>query len=259
MRRKEELYWAQRAKARMILQGDDNTKFFHLLANGRYRKTRITQLEQEEGIIVGQRNLMEYVTKFYKHLFGEPETNQFSIEEDIRDDIPQVSAMENEVLTCHFSEEEIKNVVFQMESNKAPGPDGFPAEFYQYFWETIKSDLLALFEDFHKGNLQLHSLNFGIITLVPKTDAIKIQNYRPICLLNVSFKILTKVLTNRIALLANKIIRPSQTAFVPGRYILEGVVTLHETLHELHRKNKDGIILKLDFEKAYDKIRWPFL
>ena len=202
---------------------------------------------------------MEYVTKFYKHLFGEPETNHFSIEEDIRDDIPQVSAMENEVLTCHFSEEEIKNVVFQMESNKAPGPDGFPAEFYQYFWETIKSDLLALFEDFHKGNLQLHSLNFGIITLVPKTDAIKIQNYRPICLLNVSFKILTKVLTNRIVLLANKIIRPSQTAFVPGSYILEGVVTLHETLHELHRKNKDGIILKLDFEKAYDKIRWPFL
>jgi hypothetical protein len=167
--------------------------------------------------------------------------------------------MQNEVLTCHFSEEEIKNVVFQMESNKAPGPDGFPAEFYQYFWETIKSDLLALCEDFHKGNLQLHSLNFGIITLVPKTYAIKIQNYRPICLLNVSFKILTKVLTNRIALLANKIIRPSQTAFVPWRYILERVVTLHETLHELHRKNKDGIILKLDFEKAYDKIRWPFL
>lgn len=78
-------------------------------------------------------------------------------------------------------------------------------------------------------------------------------------MLNVSFKILTKVLTNRITLLANKIIRPSQTAFVPGRYILEGVVTLHETLHELHRKNKDGLILKLDFEKAYDKIRWPFL
>ncbi|KAL5677199.1 hypothetical protein ACJX0J_013330, partial [Zea mays] len=79
----------------MILQGDDNTKFFHLLANGRYRKTRITQLEQEEGII----------------------TNHFSIEEDIRDDIPQVSAMQNEVLTCHFSEEEIKNVVFQMDLN----------------------------------------------------------------------------------------------------------------------------------------------
>ncbi|KAL5682375.1 hypothetical protein ACJX0J_008760, partial [Zea mays] len=88
----------------MILQGDDNTKFFHLLANGRYRKTRIAQLEQEEGIIVGQRNLIEY-------------TNHFSIEEDIRDDIPQVSAMENEVLTCHFSEEEVKNVVFQMDLN----------------------------------------------------------------------------------------------------------------------------------------------
>jgi len=52
---------------------------------------------------------------------------------------------------------------------------------------------------------------------------------------------------------------PSQTAFIPGRYIMEGVVILHETIHELHRKKQDGVILKLDFEKAYDKLQWPFI
>src|SRR6266540_3980993 len=87
----------------------------------------------------------------------------------------------------------------------------------------------------------------------------KIQYYRPIYLLNVSFKIFTKVLNNHFMHVVDKVIRSSQTAFVPRHHIMEGVLVLHETLHELHRKKKNGVILKLDFEKAYDKVKWPFL
>ena len=124
-----------------------------------------------------------------------------------------------------------------MEHNKAPGPDGFPAEFYQVFWEVIKDDLLALFADFHNEDLNLFSLNFGIITLIPKVqEATKIQQYRPICILNVSFKIFTKVATNRLNNVAQTVVGPMQTAFLPGRNIMEGVVILHETIHELHTK-----------------------
>jgi hypothetical protein len=124
-----------------------------------------------------------------------------------------------------------------MEHNKAPGPDGFPAEFYQKFWEVIKEDLLKMFHNLHAGTLPLFSLNFGVITLIPKTqEANRIQQYRPICLLNVSFKIFTKVATLRMNSVADNIISPTQTAFMRGRNILEGVVTLHETVHELHRK-----------------------
>jgi hypothetical protein len=75
----------------------------------------------------------------------------------------------------------------------------------------------------------------------------------------VSFKIFTKVATNRVNRVAEKVIQPSQTAFVPGRYILEGVTILHETIHELHRKKLNGVIFKVDFEKAYDKVKWTFL
>jgi hypothetical protein len=147
-----------------------------------------------------------------------------------------------------------------MEHNKAPGPDGFPAEFYQKFWEVIKEDLLKMFHNLHAGTLPLFSLNFGVITLIPKTqEANRIQQYRPICLLNVSFKIFTKVATLRMNSVADNIISPTQTAFMRGRNILEGVVTLHETVHELHRKKQSGVIFKIDFEKAYDKVRWPFL
>jgi len=147
-----------------------------------------------------------------------------------------------------------------MDHNKAPGPDGFPAEFYQQFWDVIKGDLMQMFHDLHNGDLPLFSLNFGVITLLPKTqEASKIQQYRPICLLNVSFKIFTKVATICVNSVAYNIISPSQTAFMCGRNILEGVVILHETVHELHRKNQSGVIFKIDFEKAYDKVRWNFL
>jgi hypothetical protein len=63
---------------------------------------------------------------------------------------------------------------------------------------------------------------------------------------------------NRVAKVAHSVVRPTQTAFMPGRHILEGVVVLHETIHELHRKKMDGVLLKIDFEKAYDKVRWDF-
>ena len=146
------------------------------MANRRHRKTRIIQLEQDDGIIAGDDNLQTYITEFYKKLFGPHEHNNFSLDESLRDDIPQVSMAENELLTASFSEKEIREAIFQMENNKALGPDGFPTEFYKHFWEVIEPDLLALFDDFHCGRLPLHSLNFGIITLLPKkTDATKIQ------------------------------------------------------------------------------------
>ena len=141
-----------------------------------------------------------------------------------------------------------------MHPNKAPGPDGFPVEFYQQFWETIKDDLVQMFKDLSKGDLPLFSLNFGVITLIPKVqEANIIQQYRPICLLNVSYKIFTKVTTNRLGSVADKVVSPTQTAFINGRNILEGVVILHETIHELHRIKLSVVILKLDFAKAYDK------
>lgn len=211
------------------------------------------------GGIEGQQNLKEYITKFYKDLFGPPEDNHFSLN-NRRDDIPQVSQPENEFLMAPFTEKEIREAIFSMEHNKAPGPDGFPVEFYQHFWEVIKGDLINMFHDLHSGDLPLFSLNFGVISLLPKTrEANKIQQYRPICLLNVSFKIFTKVATGRINLVADHLISPTQTTFMRGQNILEGVVVLHETIHELHRKNLSGVIFKIDFEKTYDKVKWNFL
>ena len=95
--------------------------------------------------------------------------------------------------------------------------------------------------------------------LPKKVEAICIEQFMTICLLNVSFKIFTKVGTNRLTRIAHSVVQPTQTAFMPGRHILEGVAVLHENLHEIHTKTRDGVILKVDFEKVYDKVNWPFL
>ena len=100
-----------------------------------------------------------------------------------------------------------------------------------------------MFHELHSGDLSLLSLNFGVITLLPKTqDASKIQQYRTICLLNVSFKIFMKVTTVRFNSVAEHLISPMQTTFMQGRNILEGVVILYEIVHELHRKNQSRVI-----------------
>ena len=183
-----------------------------------------------------------------------------SLDESRVEDVPQLTVVENDVLTAPFTEKEVFDAVSQMETNKAPGPDGFPTEFYKKCWFIIKGDLLPLFHDLFAGQLHLFQLNFGTITLLPKkAEAVRIEQFRPICLLNVSFKIFTKVGTNRLSQIAHAVVQPTQTAFMPDRNILEGVVVLHETLHEIHTKKLDGVVFKVDFEKAYDKVKWPFL
>ena len=170
--------------------------------------------------------------------------------------MPQLSAADNDIRVAPFTEKEVFDAIAQLKNNKAPGPDGFPVEFYKKCWHIIKGDLLPMFHDLFSGQLQLFHLNFGTITLLPKkTDAVRIEQFRPICLLNVSFKIFTKVGTNRLTQIAHSVVQHSQTAFMPDRNILEGVVVLHETLHEIHSKKLDGVIFKVDFEKAYDKVK----
>ena len=94
---------------------------------------------------------------------------------------------------------------------------------------------MALFMDFHKQDLNLFGLNFGIIILFSKVqEATRIQQYRPICILNVIFKNFTKVITNRLNKVAQTVVSPMQTVFMPGRNIMEGVVILYETIHEMH-------------------------
>jgi hypothetical protein len=119
---------------------------------------------------------------------------------------------------------------------------------------------MDLFNDFHNGCMYIQRLNYGIITLLPKVkDAYKIQQYRPIYLLNCLYKWFTKVLTLRLDGVVGRIIHRNQSAFLGGRNIMTNILAMHEILHETKRRREIGVVLKLDFEKAYDKVHWGYL
>jgi len=156
------------------------------------------------------------------------------------DSLENISLEDNERLVKHFSEEEVKNTVMTMEINTAPGPDCLSIEFYQVCWEIVKNDIMKMFEDFIENKLDIERLNYGTITLLPKIkEANQIQQYRHICLLNVIYKIFTKTLMLRLEGCMNKIINKVQNAFIKGRNIMDGIMSLHEILHDTRAKKDE--------------------
>ena len=138
-----------------------------------------------------------------------------------------------------------------MKPSSAPGPDGLPVTFFKTFWPTIKPEVMALFEEFYSGSMDLGRFNYGIVTLIPKVPSVSdIRQFRPITVINVIFRILAKGYANRVTLLADRMTHPNQSAFIKGRYILDGVLVLHEVLHEVRVKRLKAVFLKIDFHKA---------
>ena len=189
--REEELKWALRAKTLKVVHGDDNTQFFHMIANGKHRKKKIIQLEQDEETIVGHENLKLYISNFYKQLFGDPFENFVSLDEARVDDIPQLRNDENEILTAPFSEKEISDALFQIGPIKALGTDGFPARFYQRNWGVLKEDIIHAVKKFFDTGMMPEGVNDTVIVLVPKVkNPQSIKEFRPISLCNVIYKII---------------------------------------------------------------------
>ena len=107
--------------------------YFQLVANGKHKKSRIYQLKDGDQVITSDADSKRHITSYYKNLFGPSEECTVSMDAIQRDDIPQVSDLENQMLMDMVTEEKVKRALFQMEHNKAPGPDGSSAEFYQTF------------------------------------------------------------------------------------------------------------------------------
>jgi hypothetical protein len=126
LRRDEETKWAQRAKVKHVQEGGNNTKYFHLIANGKHRRKKIFQLEQDEGTIVGEQNLKVYISEYYKGLFGPPDKNFFTMTESETSDSLQLSKEENSILIADLTHKEVFDAIMQMEKNKSPRSEWLP-------------------------------------------------------------------------------------------------------------------------------------
>ncbi|KAJ9541035.1 LOW QUALITY PROTEIN: hypothetical protein OSB04_027541 [Centaurea solstitialis] len=172
----------------------------------------------------------------------------------------KISVEEASDLERPFEEDEIWAAIKSCGGDKSPGPDGFTFGFFKAFWEIVKEDLIRAVKWFwEKGELG-RGCNASFITLIPKVDAPShLGEFRPISLIGSFYKILAKILAERIKGVMGKIINSSQSAFIKGRYILDGILIANEIVDYVKKKKKEGFIFKVDFEKAYDSVEWPFL
>ena len=222
-----------------MLGADRNTTYYQKIANGNKRKNTIHSLNVGDAVIEGTEKLLEHATDFYKSIFGPAQGNMFHLDPDIWGEEEKLDELDNEILNRPFTEEEVRKALFSMKSNRAPGPDNIPAEFYQHCWDIVKEDIMKLFTVSHAGELDVSRLNYGIITLLPKINgANKIQQFRPICLLRCPYKLITKVLDNRVVPFADKLFSRHRNAFIKHRNIMDGVLSLHEILHHTSIKKE---------------------
>jgi Reverse transcriptase (RNA-dependent DNA polymerase) len=150
-----------------------------------------------------------------------------------------------------FTLEEIKQAVFDSNGNKAPGPDGLPFSFYQTHWELVQHDISLLVNLFYNHTLNLSKINHAFIVLIPKgSECTKIEHFRPI-----SFKLLA----NRISIVIDTLIDNSQTTFIKGRNIHDNITCAQEILFKVRKIKSQGILVKIDFKKAFNLVNWYFL
>lgn len=224
-------------------------------------KAKVNALISEEGQrITDEALLMEHVKSYFTNLFSEPQS-EYSYPQ-VYGSFPELDPHEWQQINRPFQPEETKQALFEMDACKSPGPDGFTAGFYQKAWDVVGVSLVNFALNFFAVGKLHPGCNDTVITLIPKiTCPESVKQLRPIGLCNITYKILTKTMANRLREASKKLIGPNQTSFVPDRQISDNIIVFQEVLNSMNaRKAATGwMIMKVDLEKAYDKLDWRFI
>lgn len=230
--------------------GDANIAFFHKAASHRRRRNALQGLcingvWEEDPTTVK----VEALRHFHK---------RFSADDKVRVNFPiqpinTLSDLDRSWLEREFSLDEIKAAVWDCGSDKAPGPDGFNFHMIKSLWSTIAPDIQQFVQEFHTHGRLVKGINTYFIILVPKKkNPLSLEDYRPISLISSLYKIISKCLANRMKSIMEKIISPTQSAFIGGRNIYESIMACNEMLHTMKKSRSGSFAFKVDFEKAFD-------
>ncbi|XP_071708301.1 uncharacterized protein [Rutidosis leptorrhynchoides] len=254
----EELFLKQKSKIDWLRAKDCNSKYFHSVVKARTHRTHIQSIVDTAGVRIEGAVVAECFVDHYKKFLGDSQpvsmvsdvvfNNTISIDvatEMIRDVTPM----------------EVKDAIFNIGSDKLPGPDGYNAEFFKSSWDVIGGDVTrAVLDFFHNGKL-LKEINHTVITLLPKVKTPSlVTDFCPILCCNVIYKCISKIITNRIKFSLDEVINSNQSAFIPGRRISDNILLTQELMKDYHTdRGVARCAFKLDIQKAYDTVDWSFL
>lgn len=253
-------FWKDRSRIRWHTGGDRCTEFFHKYTRIKQATKGISVLQHEGSLLTTQDAIEGKVISYFSTLYSSP--NVCTPNSLIHDVIPElVTSTDNEFLTALPLDAEIRKVVFDSNADAAPGPDGFGCSFFQTFWDVVRREVCVAVRQFFSTGWILPNMNSSVVALIPKSpDAIDVENYRPIAVANFKFKLITKIIADRLATIAPKIISPQQCGFVKGRHIIDCIGVVSESINVLHKKTFGGnVALKLDICKAFDTLDWKFI
>ncbi|KAK4384367.1 Retrovirus-related Pol polyprotein from type-2 retrotransposable element R2DM [Sesamum angolense] len=253
----------QRAKMQWLKGGDQCTRVFFRRVAMRRASKRIFQISDDDGHTYTEpKDVSDTFVAYFERLLG-GECALRSL--DLRYLRPWarhvITEEESNSLTRPITADDVKTALFDIEEDRAPGPDGFSSGFFKAAWSVVGEDITAAVNDFFTTGRLLKQVNATLITLIPKVSAPShVTDFRPISCCNVIYKIITKILVLRIWEVLDKLISPSQNAFVPGRSISDNVMLATELFSGYNQcRLPPRCALKVDLRKAYDTVEWDFL
>ena len=257
---KQETFWKEKARLNWHVNGDRNTSFFHRVTKIKNKTKVISSIRNEEEIITDPQRITNHVVNYYKNLFSYNFVLQDSLL--VEEVIPTlIDNQTNRLLTMISSTDEIKGVVFGLNSEGAPNPDGFGACFFHTYWEIVKEDVtIVVLQFFNTGWLLPHFNANSLVLILKNPNADIIDQYRPTALANFKFKIISNVIADRIANILPTVIFAEQRGFIKGRNIKDCIALASEAINVLDKRSFGGnFALKIDVSKAFDAVNWEFL
>ena len=242
----------QKSRDKWIKEGDSNTTYFHKAINVRRNYNALQGLFIDGNWVQQPDRIKNEAFNFFLHRFSEDKSFRPTLDGVFFHSIDQ---NQREGLIAPFSDQEIKDAVWSCGGDKCPGPDGFNFNFIKAFWKILRPEFRRFVDEFHCHGSFPRGSNASFMALIPKSNHPQsLNDYRPISLIGCMYKVISKLLANRLRTVISGIVDERQSAFIKDRHILHGILILNEVVEEALKRKQPVMVFKVDFEKAYDSV-----